>query len=164
MMVYFTGDRLRVAFLYSSWQYWQTSPLQVFITVMLGIMAGVFVRRPLVVEVKSRIQQRILVYLNIFGAIFLMAVVIYEIGDLRDGILRSTGADNSIVMTLTISTVAIMCIKFLILMYADTMLLTVSPSRDCTVRIFFSSMLCTTFIVHCCGANERDWQVRAIRY
>lgn len=158
-MVYFTGDRLRVSFVYSSWRSWQTSPMQVFITIIISLMACVFVRRPPAVQVKGMVARRILVILNIVASIIIIAIVFYKVRDLRDGITRATGASNSVVMTLTVSTVAIMSVHFLLLMYADTKLPVMSPSRDAAVRIFFSSMQCIVFIIHFCGATERDWQV-----
>lgn len=156
LVVYLSETEMRVGFLYSSQWSFHTHPSEVVATVLLSLIAGVFVQRPLVVQLDSREQQRALVVLNMLASVFVMFVMLYRVPEIVDGIARSVNVGLAGSIFLMVLAMGAMTVKFLLVVYANTRLAPVSLERNAIIRFAFSSMLCVVFIMHHCGVTERD--------
>jgi hypothetical protein len=156
LVVYLSGTEMRVGFLFSSRWSFQTHPSELGVTVLLCLIASVFVQRPLVVQLDSPSQQRALVVLNMLAAVFVLGVMLYRVPEIVDGIGRGTGLSHASSIFVMVLTVGAMLVKFALIAYANVRLKPTSLQRNAIVRLAFSSMLCVVFIMHHCGVTERD--------
>ena len=159
MLIYFTETEMQVGFLYSGLFRWHTRYDQLFIVVILGIMSAVFIERPLVVQLSNTKHQRMLIYVNTVSVTLIVIFMLYSVKMIREGIARSTGYDRLPCDILLVLTMTITLLQFAVCVFANFKFRPTSPARNAVVRLLFPSVLCTVFIMHVCGATERDVQV-----
>jgi hypothetical protein len=160
LALFFSADEMRAGIIYSSRFSWQAESDTLFIAFFMTVIIAFFIGRPLVVELDSAEQRRILVYLNVLGSSTVIGFMFYRIVDIHEGIERSTGVDRISVDMLMGLTVGVTMVQYFLCLYANLALRAVSPQRNAIIRLMFSSILCTVFVMHTCGATERDVQVR----
>jgi len=159
LMIYFTADEMRIGVLYSGRWSWQIRSHELFTLFLLCVIAGVYILRPLAVDVDSPLERNVIVKINMLGSTVIILVMFYHTVEIYEGVERSTGFDSAAAAVLTAGAMSAMLVKYAALLYANLAVSSVSPVRTAIVRLCFPSMLSVVFIMYNCGATERDIQV-----